>query len=99
MSQITNPSPLRPGSIDVVLPGTSDEVLGTVTGFSSAPKYVVASVLYEEGVIVQSGLVYDFNVLALNSNGFSWRLKVLGNEYWPGTSSITIKINYIWSSV
>jgi hypothetical protein len=102
MSYIFNPSSgstFSPGSIDVVLNGKSDETLGSVTGLSGTPAHVIAVSLYEESVTVQSGLIYAFNVTALNSNGFSYRLHVTGNEYWPGTSSVTIKVNYVWSSV
>ncbi len=103
MSYINNPggsgtSSLFPGSIDVVLAAHSDETLGVVTGLASTPLHVVGEVLYEEGVIVQSGLVYSFNVSQLNANGFNWRLRVLGDEYWPGPGSVTIKVNYFWSS-
>jgi hypothetical protein len=102
MSYINNPSSasttLIPGSIDVVLPAHYDEVTGTVTGLAATPAHVLADVLYEEGVVVQSGMVYSFNVSAFVTNGFNWRLKVLGDEFWPGPSSVTIKVNYAWSS-
>jgi hypothetical protein len=102
MSYIFNPSSsggtFSPGSIDVVLNGKSDETIGSVTGLSATPAHVIATALYEESVTVQSGLIYAFNVTALNSSGFSYRLHVTGDEYWPGTSSVTIKVNYVWSS-
>ena len=101
MSYINNPSAAGsfiPGSIDVVLPAHYDEVTGTVSGLPGTPVHVLSDVLYEEGVVVQSGMVYSFNVSQLNSNGFNWRLKVLGDEFWPGPSSVTIKVNYAWSA-
>jgi hypothetical protein len=99
MSYIFNPNiPFYPGSIDVVLNGMSDETLGSVTGLPATPAHVIATALYEESVIVQSGMIYAFNVLQLNANGFNYRLYVTGNEYWPGTSPVTIKVNYIWST-
>jgi hypothetical protein len=58
----------------------------------------VTDVLYEEGVIVQSGMVYSFNVSSFIANGFNWRLRVTGDEFWPGPGSVTIKVNYVWSS-
>jgi hypothetical protein len=85
---------LTAGSLDVVFRG--DEVTGVVTGLSGTPLKVLAQAIYEEGVTVQSGLCYDFTATQLNSSGFNWRLKVLGNEYWP--TSITIKVDYIWST-
>jgi hypothetical protein len=99
MSGINNPSAFTPGSIDVVLPQHNDEVLGVVTGLPSTPAHVITCSLYEEGVTVQSGLVYEFNAYQLNSAGFNWRLRVLGDEWWPGPSSVTIKVNYAWSAV
>jgi hypothetical protein len=99
MSYINNPSPLNPGSIDVVFPAQYDEVLGVVTGLPTAPVKVIGEVAYEESVVVQSGLVYSFNAYQFNSNGFNYRIKVLGDEYWPGPGSVTLKVNYIWSSV
>ena len=103
MSYINNPSPTGsstfvPGSIDVILHGGSDEARGTVTGLSSTPAHLITSVLYEEGVTVQSGMVYAFNVTSFIPNGFTWQLRVLENEYWPGTGSVTIKVNYAWSA-
>jgi hypothetical protein len=105
MSYINNPgtgggsSGLNSGTIDVVLPAKYDEITGVVTGLSAAPLKVIGQVLYEEGVVVQSGINYLFVPTQLNSNGFNWKLKVLDNEYWPGPSSITIKVNYVWSSI
>jgi hypothetical protein len=102
MSYIFNPSSsggaFSPGSIDVVLNGKSDETIGLVTGLSGTPAHVIATSLYEESVTVQSGLIYAFNVTQLTSGGFSYRLHVTGDEYWPGTSPITIKVNYVWST-
>ncbi len=85
---------LTAGSLDVALYG--DEVIGVVTGLSAAPVKVVAQAIYEEGVTVQSGFCYDFVATRLNSGGFNWRLKVLGDEFWP--ESVTLKVDYIWSS-
>jgi len=100
MSYIFNPNiPFYPGSIDVVLNAHSDETLGSVSGLPATPAHIVAASLFEEGVIVQSGMIYSFNVTKLNANGFNYRLKVVENEYWPGPGSVTIKVNYIWSSV
>jgi hypothetical protein len=102
MSLIFNPTsnvPFYTGSINVVLNAHSDETLGSVSGLSSTPAHIVSNVLFEEGVIVQSGMVYDFNVTQLIANGFNYRLRVTGDEYWPGPSSVTIKVNYIWSSL
>ena len=99
MSNIFNPniSSFSIESIDVVLNAHSDETLGSVSGLSSAPVHVIATTLFEESVTVQSGMVYSFNVTKLNTNGFNYRLKVTDDEYWPGPSSVTIKVNYIWS--
>lgn len=102
MSQIFNPTssniPFYMGSIDVVLNAHSDETLGSVSGLPATPVHIIPSILFEEGVVVQSGMVYEFNVTQLNSTGFNYRLRVIDNEYWPGPSSVTIKVNYIWSS-
>jgi hypothetical protein len=102
MSYIFNPntstSSFNVGSIDVVLLGSSDETLGSVSGLSGTPAHIIATSLYEESVVVQSGLIYSFNVTKLVTNGFNYRLRVIDNEYWPGSSSITIKVNYIWST-
>lgn len=84
------------GTLDVTL--TGDEVTGAVTGLAAAPTKVVGQVLYEEGVVVQSGMEYSFTVTKLNAAGFNWRLKVLGDEFWPLASSVIIKVNYAWSS-
>jgi hypothetical protein len=97
MSSIFNPIPIYTGSIDVVLNSHSDEVLGSVSGLSDTPAHIIPSVLFEEGVTVQSGMVYEFNVTQLIANGFTYRLRVTGDEYWPGPGSVTIKVNYIWS--
>lgn len=104
MSVIINPSSgggsssLTAGSIDVVLPAQYDEITGVVTGLSATPLKVIGQSIFEEGVVVQSGIQYDFLPYQLNASGFNWKLRVLGNEYWPGPGSITIKVNYIWSS-
>ena len=103
MSVIINPpssasGSLTSGSLDVVLPAKYDEVTGVVTGLLSTPLKVIGQAIFEESVTVQSGLQYDFLPYQLNANGFNWKLRVLGNEYWPGPGSVTIKVNYIWSS-
>jgi hypothetical protein len=87
-------SSLNAGSIDVTFQG--DEIDGVVTGLSGTPSKVVSQAIFEEGVTVQSGMVYDFIATQFNANGFNWRLKVLQNEYWP--VSITLKVDYIWST-
>jgi hypothetical protein len=89
---------LSSGSLDAVLPQYYDQVTGVVTGLSSAPVKVVGQVMFEEGVVVQSGMQYIFQPYQLNSNGFNWKLTVLGNEYWPGPGSIIIKVDYVWSN-
>jgi hypothetical protein len=86
------------GSIDVVLSAHHDDATGTVSGLAATPLHVVGNVLYEEGVTVQSGMEYSFHVTQLNAAGFNWKLKVLGDEFWPGPGSVTIKVNYAWSS-
>jgi hypothetical protein len=103
MSYINNPSgsgssSLTAVAMDVVFPAHSDEYLGVVTGLASTPFKVIGEVLYEEGVVVQSGMVWSFNAYQLNSNGFNYRIRVLGDEYWPGPGSVTLKVNYVWSS-
>jgi hypothetical protein len=73
-----------------------DEAIGVVTGLSAAPLKVIAQSVVEQGVTGQSGFCYDCIATQLNSAGFNWRIKVLGNESWPVT--VTLKVSYLWSS-
>jgi hypothetical protein len=84
------------GTLDVVLPQHYDYVDGTVTGLTGTPTKVFGSAIYEEGVTVQSGIQYLFTTSNFVSGGFSWHLRVLGDEFWPGPSSVTLKIDYLW---
>jgi hypothetical protein len=86
------------GTLSVVLPAANDEVLGVLTGLPAAPLKVIAQAIYEDGVVVQSGLVYDFTPYKLNVDGFNWKLKVVDNEYWPGPGPVTLTVDYAWSA-
>jgi hypothetical protein len=92
------PTTILFGQIDVVFPAHYDEYDGVVTGLPSTPIKVIGQVLFEESVTVQSGMVWLFNAYKLNSNGFNYRIVVINNEFWPGPGSITLKVDYIWST-
>jgi hypothetical protein len=85
-------------TLNVVLPAQYDEVTGVVTGLAGTPVGVIGISMFEVGVVVQSGMVYAFSPYQLNANGFNWKLKVLGDEFWPGPGSVTIRVSYIWST-
>jgi hypothetical protein len=90
-------SNVLPGSIDAILMQKFDGVSGTVTGLSATPTHVTGQVLYEEGVTVQSGMNYLFSARPVTS-GFTWNIKVLGDEYWPGPGPVTLKVDYFCSA-
>lgn len=83
---------------DAVMAGGSDSVRGTVTGLSPTPVRA-AGFAFTEQLAVPTGLHYDAIVLAYTVDGFTYEVRVIDNEYWPGTVPLTLRVNYSWSEV
>jgi hypothetical protein len=91
-------SSLRMTHFDAIMLGGTDTVRGTVTGLDATPVRV-AGFTFAEQIPVPSGLHYDAIVVAYTVNGFTYEVRVIDNEYWPGTTPLTLRVNYLWSDV
>jgi hypothetical protein len=88
---------LRPGTVDAVLHPGEDEAFGIVATLAPVPQRVVGWSLTELGLVVPTGLNYTWSVYAPTVDGFSWRLSITGDDYWPGPGDLTVRISYTWS--
>jgi len=90
---------IESGILNIVVQQGEDEVFGTVSGLSSTPVKVIPSKGVEVGSTVWSGVSWNISILSLNSDGFDWVLKIIDEDSWHGPGSVTIRVDYIWSSL
>ena len=86
------------GFLDITVAQGQDEVRGVITGLPNAPVHVLGCTAFERDNAVPSGLEWIFTPGILTADGFNWRLNVGGNEYWPETASVVVRVSYLWSN-
>jgi hypothetical protein len=92
-------SPISTGTVDATLHPGEDEAFGAVAGLAPQPVKVAGWTVTEVGLVVPTGLNYVWSVYDFVADGFSWRLSITGDDYWPGPGDLIVRISYTWSSI
>lgn len=86
-------------SVDVVLHFNDSILYGSVTGLAVPPSVVVPALGRDiTSAVEDDDYLFTMEVLALNQDGFDYRVKVFDEgepEAWKG-GTITVRFDYIW---